>query len=1081
MRNILAAGVLIFSAQAAAAADKPAIAPAPAWVRPVALPTIPPADANGAPVRILLHDQQVALERGRQTTYQQVAMRIQNPQGLSAAGNVTFPWRPETDAVTVHKLLIRRGKEVIDVLASGQTFTVVRREANLESAMLDGVLTATIQPEGLQVGDILDFAASVTSADPTLRGHVEQLGGAWNMVPIERAHLRVQWPSALAVRFRQTEGLPRIKTTAKDGTTSFDLTVDNVQPLVLPKGAPARYQLGRLVEVSDYASWSELSNLMDPLYTRAATLPAQGPLAAELKRIQGLSSEPIIRAEAALALVQDRIRYVALAMGAGGLVPADAAETWARRYGDCKGKTALLLALLHAMNIEAEPVLVSTVLGDGLDARLPMVGLFDHVLVRATINGRTYWLDGTRTGDTRLDRLTVPAFGWGLPVRAGASTLIRMLPQPLAVPTQAVIIRMDATAGLTVPAPTRIEMLTRGDEALGVNMGLASLTPDARDRALREYWRGRYDFIDVKTTGATYDAERGEHRLVMEGTARMDWSGDRYETDGTGVGYKADFTRSPGPGSEAPFAVPYPIFATLTQKILLPRGSGFKVDGAAEIDQTVAGIHYRRHATIKEDVFFVERSERSVASEFPATEAGAGQAALRVLASKTLYLDVPASYRRTKAEIAAALSVTPTTTDGFVDRGFTYLDTSRYDESIADFTQAIALDPKNGLAFANRGIARVWKDEPGAAADLDAAAALEPRNAVVYRGRGLLAERKGAWPEAIAAYSKSLDLEPGNSFALEHRASAYRATGDDAGMLADTAALLKLQPGNVDLRLMRANVLRSAGRTEDALAEAVAVIAESPTDPYAHVVAGKIYGVYGRRVEAMAAFDRALANKPEDYIYLNRADVRAKDDLAGRRADVEAALRLSPTMPEALEAKAKLQQQAGDRVGAIRTWSAALASEPNDPRLLTGRGIAHLQAGNLAAAEKDFAAARAHVGSGAKAATLLNNMCWAKATAGVGLQSALADCDAALTTAPDAAGFIDSRALVLLRLGRVDEAIAAYSRALAKQPDQPSSLYGRAAAWARKGDATRSAADAKAAIRINPDVRDQFERYGIKL
>lgn len=236
----------------------------------------------------------------------------------------------------------------------------------------------------------------------------------------------------------------------------------------------------------------------------------------------------------------------------------------------------------------------------------------------------------------------------------------------------------------------------------------------------------------------------------MEGTARMDWSGDRYETDGTGVGYKADFTRSPGPGNDAPFAVPHPIFTTLTQTILLPRGSGFKVDGAAEVDQTIAGIHYRRHATIKDDVFTVERSERSVASEFPASEASAGQAALRALASKTLYLGVPAGYRRTKAEIAAALAVAPTTADGFVDRGFTFLDTGRYDEAIADFTKAITLDPKNGFAFANRGIARVWKDEPGAAADLDAAAALEPRHAVVFRGRGLLAERKGAWPEALA-------------------------------------------------------------------------------------------------------------------------------------------------------------------------------------------------------------------------------------------------------------------------------------------------------------------------------------------
>src|SRR3546814_6282045 len=78
------------------------------------------------------------------------------------------------------------------------------------------------------------------------------------------------------------------------------------------------------------------------------------------------------------------------------LTPATAEETWQRRYGDCKGKTALLLALLARLGIEAEAVLANNSGGDdGLDERLPNPGMFDHVLVRARIDGKTYWLDGT--------------------------------------------------------------------------------------------------------------------------------------------------------------------------------------------------------------------------------------------------------------------------------------------------------------------------------------------------------------------------------------------------------------------------------------------------------------------------------------------------------------------------------------------------------------------------------------------------------------------------------------------------------------------------------------------------------------
>ena len=40
-----------------------------------------------------------------------------------------------------------------------------------------------------------------------------------------------------------------------------------------------------------------------------------------------------------------------------------------------------------------------------------MSSLFNHVLVRARIAGREYWLDGTRIGDSSLANLTVPDFG----------------------------------------------------------------------------------------------------------------------------------------------------------------------------------------------------------------------------------------------------------------------------------------------------------------------------------------------------------------------------------------------------------------------------------------------------------------------------------------------------------------------------------------------------------------------------------------------------------------------------------------------------------------------------------------------
>ena len=1057
------------------AADKPAFGPAPAWAKPVALPPATAKAGDGA-VAILLSDQQLALEPGDATVYSDVALKIQTPQGLQA-GNISFEWRPDTDVPTVHKLLIRRGDQTIDVLGSGQTFTVVRREPNLESATLDGVLTANIQPEGLQVGDVIEFVMSIRSSDPVLKGHIEQLVGGWNGVPIGRAHLRIQWPSNLPLRLRQTTGFPALTPVAGAGGDTVEVSLDDVQPIVAPKGAPTRYAIGRLVEATDFKSWADVGALLAPLFAKAAVVPAQGPLRTELDKIRALSPDPKIRAEAALALVQERVRYVALVMGQGGLVPADAETTWARRYGDCKAKTALLLALLHELGIQADPVAVNTVAGDGMDVRLPMTGLFDHVLVRATIGSRTYWMDGARTGDGSLDRLTTPNYGWGLPLLRTGASLVRMVPPPLDAPTQVLSIHLDASAGISLPAPAHVELVLTGDDALGTSLGLANLDGQARDRALRNYWRAQYDFIDVNSTGAAFDAKTGEERLTMDGVAHMDWSAGFYETNGMSVGYKPDFVRDAGPDQDAPYATSYPFFIRTTETIVLPPGFGATPASVkTDLDQTVAGIEYHRHASLQGNAFVIDKTERSLAPEFPAKDAPAAAEILRGLADKTLAIRKPPTYRLTAQEVQASMATTPTTVAGFVARGSELMSLNRLDDAIADFNQAIALDPKNVLALSGRATAFGGKGDYAAAArDLDSASAIDPKNLVLLRTRGLTAYRKGDYAAAIADFGAVLAVYPKDVFSLGNRARAEYATRDFDAALRDAAATLKTNPTLVEMHLLRVNILRSQGKTDETLAEAAALVAYTD-NPYALVAGANTYSVLGKTTEALPAYDRALAIKPEAYIYLNRAQNRPKSDLAGRQADIDAALALDPKYASALNAKAGLLQERGDAAGAIALYSKGLQASPADLDLLVGRGIAYAKSGDRSHADVDFDAARAR----ATQAAQLNAICWEKATAGVALESALADCDAALAKAPGTPGYLDSRGLVLLRLGRLDESIASYTRAIAKSPRQAPSLFGRGIAWSRKGDKAQAAADEAAALRIDPKVRSQFEGYGVR-
>ena len=1057
---------------------QPVFGPPDAWVRPSAIPSAPAlpdanASSNAAPFLNLLLDQQSHLEQGRQTTYVEMAGRIQTPAGLNA-GNISIPWRPQTDVLTVHKLVIRRGGQTIDALASGQTFTVMRREQNLEMAMLDGVLTANIQPEGLQVGDIIDLAYSISVRDPVLGPHVETPGALWNIVPITRAHLSVQWPNSIRMNTRVTAALPGLNVTHTGSIDQAELTLNEVRPLSMPRGAPPRYMLGRMVEFSSFQNWSELAAMMAPLYDRASQLPADGPLRAEVQRIGEASTDPVTRAEAALALVQDHIRYVALAMGDAGLIPADAQTTWARRYGDCKGKTALLLGILHAFNIEAQPVLVSTVFGDGLDQHIAMIGLFNHVLVRATINGRTYWLDGTRTGDTRLDDIVTPSFGWGLPVQAEGATLVRMVPAPLDRPYQSTSIQIDASAGILTPAPIHVELVVHGDAAVASNLSFANLSGEARDSALRQYWRQHYDDVTVRAATQSFDPARREARFVMDGDLHMDWS-DGYRVDHVALGYRADLSRDPGPDREAPFAVAYPFFNAVHETITLPRGQTFQVHGGEPVNETVGGITYQRHANIANGVLVVDQSERSMAAEFPFAEAAAAESRLRALNDQVLYLSTGA-YQLSQSDLQTERQATPSDVAGFVRRAAVYLDSNQPDEAMADIDHALALDPHNANALALRGVAHAEKNELDAAQiDVNAATAIDPHNGIALRAASLVALQSGRTAEAIATLNRAISADPDNSDLLAIRAEAYHTARDEEHALADSETALRRGANLPNMHLLRANIFLSRSDEAHAISEADALAGDASMTAYGHVIAARIYARAHRHEDAMREFDRALTGGPQAYIYYNRAEIRPASDLAGRLADANAALALEPDMTLALQLKADVLEQQHNYAGAITALSDAIRVSPTDADVFARRGVAYARAGQASLAEADFAAARTHASS----AYDFNSLCWRLGVANTSLDAALAACNSALALAPRDANIMDSKAFILLRLGRLDEAIALYSEALALSPRLPASLYGRGLAYDRKGDHQHASVDFAAALAADSDVRTDFASYGL--
>ncbi len=75
----------------------------------------------------------------------------------------------------------------------------------------------------------------------------------------------------------------------------------------------------------------------------------------------------------------------------------------------------------------------------------------------------------------------------------------------------------------------------------------------------------------------------------------------------------------------------------------------------------------------------------------------------------------------------------PNSVDDFLNRGDDYLDEQAYDKAVADYTEAIRLDPENAVAYRTRGVAYDNLEEyDRALADLTQAIQLDSNDAIAY-------------------------------------------------------------------------------------------------------------------------------------------------------------------------------------------------------------------------------------------------------------------------------------------------------------------------------------------------------------
>ena len=297
------------------AADRPLYGPVPPWVRQVPIPF--DMMSGGGAVDPLLLTVQDRLLPGNDEGFVEMASRVNAPEGLGQVGNLILAWNPVTESLTIHRARIIRGGQVIDLLANGRRFAVLRRETNLEAAVIDGERTATLQPEGLRVGDVIDLAFTQARHEPALAGHSEWNARLGHAGTIGRLRVRATWPERMTVQAWKTDDLPPLVRATHAGWAEGGLDQSEAVSPDPPKGASSFDRLFGLLSIGDFAGWRDVSRTAYPLYAHAAVLAPGSVLNAEIARLAAAHTDPKSRALAALELVESQTRYLAVGLDAG--------------------------------------------------------------------------------------------------------------------------------------------------------------------------------------------------------------------------------------------------------------------------------------------------------------------------------------------------------------------------------------------------------------------------------------------------------------------------------------------------------------------------------------------------------------------------------------------------------------------------------------------------------------------------------------------------------------------------------------------------------------------------------------------
>jgi len=191
------------------------------------------------------------------------------------------------------------------------------------------------------------------------------------------------------------------------------------------------------------------------------------------------------------------------------------------------------------------------------------------------------------------------------------------------------------------------------------------------------------------------------------------------------------------------------------------------------------------------------------------------------------------------ADYNQAIAINPQYADAHYNRGIVKSNLGDNQGAIADYSQVLAINPQFSDAYNNRGKSKSdLGDKQGAIADYNQAIAIDSQNATAYYNLGVAKHQLGDKQGAIIDYSQAIVLNPRYFEALNNRGLAKVALSDNQGAITDFTQAITINPQYADTYTNRGGAKSQLGDKQGAISDFNQAIALNPKHIFAYLNRG---------------------------------------------------------------------------------------------------------------------------------------------------------------------------------------------------------------------------------------------------